>query len=586
MRAVFQRRTMRFWAVLFFFTLLFTISGQPAFASSEVPDEQRPVRVGLYYGSTAAPSFNLQNVTDMGSGYRLGYFDEDLQFVQLGYTEEFKVSILKTTNLYVADSKSYTTEQTENGVVGYYHVQLPGMFYDFASAKETADRNGGFVAWIAGAYYVRVGSYVSQEAAMEAATAYEGAVVGETSSYGLSLTITGTTDILFQFDDLGAGTGFGVCPGLDDEIKTQTWCKGYRYFGSFRYQRTNGADITLVNIVDMNDYVNCVISQEMSDSWPLEALKAQAVCARNYYAVTHGKHGAYGFDICASTHCQVYFGASRIGENTTRAAAETTGVYLWYQDQLVEAYYYSSNGGTSECSENVWVSEIPYLRGVVDIYEPLIAEKISNYQWTVTYTGAELQKKLISSGRTNCGLITSLTLTSTEMGNVSSITFHDENGKDWTLFRENCRTVLGMSSMRFGLESGPGTPGETELSGSIYANEREKLELSEGIFILDASGQMVQMTDPVYVLTAGEVAALENAHFENVCGSSKTVAGDTFVFKGSGWGHNVGMSQWGARAMAEQGLDYRAILSFYYTGVMVSESKDITEIANGISNET
>lgn len=552
--------------------LLLMLPAQTA-AVTETPPEDTAVRVGLYYGSSAAPSFNLQNVTDMGSGYRLGYFDASLEFVELGFTEEIKVSVLRTINLYYSStSNSYTTTATAEGTVGCYHVQLPGEFADFASAREYADTCGGFVAWVDGSYLVRVGSYTSYASAGEAAACYEGGSVGETSQYGLSLVVTGTNTILFQFDDLGSGSGFAVKPGLDDETKTQTWCKGYRYFGSFRYQRVSGGDITLVNVVEMNDYINCVISWEMSESWPLEALKAQAICARNYYAVNCGKHKAYGFDICSSTHCQAYYGASRIGTNTTQAAAETAGEYLWYGNVLAETYYYSSNGGASENSENVWSSTLEYLRGVVDPYEALVASQISNYNWSYTYTGEELQSKLVASGRTNCGRITSVTLTSTEMGNVASITFHDENGKDWTLYKETCRTVLGTRSMRFGLENGPATSGETELSGTVYVNEGALADVSQGIYAVDSSGNVVELTGTLYVLTATETAPLESVAVSNVCGGSQTVVGDTFVFKGSGWGHNIGMSQWGAYAMAKEGYDYQEILTFYYTGVSVGAS--------------
>ena len=295
------------------------------------------VRVVLFYGSTAAPTFNLQNVDGYGSGYRFGYFDADLNFISLGYTAETKISVLKTHNIYLTSTLSYTTEATNYGVVGCYHVQLPGSYWDFESAQAAASMSGGFVAWINGVYYVRVGSYPTRTQAEAAAAGY-GGTVGETSSYGLSVTITGTTTILLQFDDQGSGTGLGIRPGQDDSVKTQTWCKGYRYFGSFRYQRISGGDLTLVNLVALEDYINCVISQEMSESWPLEALKAQAICARNYYAVNRGKHSSYGFDICASTHCQAYPGTSRTGTNTARAAAETAGQYLWYNGQLAETY--------------------------------------------------------------------------------------------------------------------------------------------------------------------------------------------------------------------------------------------------------
>lgn len=561
-----KRKIMQFVTILLLFAWLSALPAQAAVTVK--PNESVPVQVGLYFGSTAAPTFNLQNVDGYGSGYRLGYFDTNLNFVQLGYTAEIKVSVLKTHNIYLTDTKTYTKERTSNGVVGCYHVELPGSYSDFESAQAVAQQYGGFVAWINGVYCVRVGSYTSAAAASEAAVAY-GGTMGETTAYGVSVTVTGTTQILFQFDDCGNGSGLGIVPGMtNDGTATQTWCKGNRYFGAFRYQRVNGGDLTLVNLVNMNDYVNCVISREMSESWPLEALKAQAVCARNYYAVNRGKHNSYGFDICSSVHCQAYSGTSRTGVNTAQAAAETAGQYLWCNGEMVETYYYASNGGASECSENVWSSARSYLRGVADPYEAYVADSISNYKWTYSFSGAELQKKLISSGRTNCGLITSVTLNSTDMGNAYSITFHDANGKDWTIYRESCRTVLGLPSMRFGLGDGPvGVLGEKNKETQVWVNGETVFDSSAGLYMIDGNGNMIAINGSPYVLTSGglEVLAGETTAVEE--NRVNTSSGSTFVFSGSGWGHNVGMSQWGANAMAKQGLDYASILTFYYTGV-------------------
>ena len=78
----------------------------------------------------------------------------------------------------------------------------------------------------------------------------------------------------------------------------------------------------------------------MSKDWPVEALKPQAVCARTY-AVCQTKHRAQGFDICATTHCQVYQGAAASGANSDAAVDRTAGEFLYYSGRLVqEAVYY------------------------------------------------------------------------------------------------------------------------------------------------------------------------------------------------------------------------------------------------------
>lgn len=114
------------------------------------------------------------------------------------------------------------------------------------------------------------------------------------------------------------------------------------------------ANLTVSNLIPEEDYINCVISREMSGTWPLEALKAQAVCARNYYKINLGKHKKHSFDICATTDCQVYYGMSQTNNRTTQAASETAGIWVCYQGKLASTFYCASDGGGTEDVRNVW----------------------------------------------------------------------------------------------------------------------------------------------------------------------------------------------------------------------------------------
>lgn len=529
----------------------------PAEASGAAVDETM-VRIGLFYGSSAMPTANLENASGCGSGYRLGYFDSALNFVQLGYTQQTKISMLKTHNIYLTESGTYATTSSGHGTVGCYHVQLPGSYSDFESAKAAADSAGGFAAWISGTYFVRVGSYRTRDQAAEAAAAYSGASVGETTRYGISVTVTGTTNILFQFDDEGSGTGLGVLPDLSGAADVQTWFKGYKYRGGFRYQRIDGGDLTIVNVVRLGDYVKGVTPYEMSPSWPLEALKVQSVCARTYALSNLNKHRSYGFDLCNTTECQVYYGTNRENENTIASVTETAGVTVKYNGAYAQTVFSSSNGGASEAAVNVWGNEVPYLQGVVDPYEADL--NIPGYHWTKTLTGAELRDRLIARGYTKCGVIVSVTIQKTAMGNVYSMTFLDENGKSWTVYRERCRTSFGFNSQRFDLAGGEGSEGDP-----VYVNGQPAGSTS-GLYAVDGSGARVPLGESVYVITGTGTQLLEGGP-----GGTSVSSGTNgvFTFKGTGLGHNVGMSQYGANAMAQRGFGYRDILTFYYTGVTV-----------------
>lgn len=527
-------------------------------------DETKLLRVGLAYGSGVLVSANLQNVTGNGSGYRFGYYNSDLSFVELGWTEQIKISMLETQNVYLDSSNSYTRTVGSLGAVGCYHVQLPGSYSDYESAKAAADSAGGFVAWIGGTYYVRSGSYVSRSGAAEAAAAYEGASVGETTGSGVSVVTTGTNQILFQFDDEGQGTGLGVEPDLTDAKDRQTWFKGFRYRGGFRFQRINGGDLTVVNIVPLGDYVKGVVPYEASSSWPIEALKAQAVCARTYALFNLNKHRTHGCDVCTSVDCQVYQGVNKEAASTVAAVEETAGVTLKYNGKYIDAVFSSSDGGATEAAKNVWGTDYPYLQGVVDPYEADVAGQISDYNWKKSITGAELQAKLIANGRTGCGVIKQVTINKTEMGNVYSMTFTDVNGKNWTVYRGNCRTYFGFRSQRFDLADAPASGGG---GNSVYVNGSQ-IGSTAGLYAIDGSGAIGQLSGTPYIITASGTQALDGG----ASGSDSSTSSGTngvFTFRGSGWGHNVGMSQWGAYSMAKQGFTYTEILTFYYTGVTV-----------------
>ena len=548
--------------------LLLCVPSQPAQAAASA---EKPVLVGLAYGSGAAPGGNLIN--EVGTGYRFGYLDEGRNFISLGYTAQTSVSVVKTENVYYGGPlsngyKGYSDQISSSVAVGCYHVLLTGSYGSFEEAAAAAEQiPNAFPAWINGVYQVRVGAYLdnASAAAALASLGVEGAAVVGTSAYGVTVVKTGTSSVLFQFDG-GQSCSLTLMPGLDDSVQTQTWFLGKKYFGGFQFQRVTGGNLTIASVISLTDYISCVISQEMANSWPLEALKAQAVAARSYYATNLGRHSAQKIDICGTTHCQAYYGCSGAGESTNQAARETAGEYLKHNGKVVEAYYYSSNGGASENSENVWSTNLPYLRGVVDPYEKDIADQIPNYTWTRSFTGEQLRAKLSAAGYTRCGTIKSVTITKTPAGNVYSMTFLDVNGKSWTISKDNCRIILGMNSLHFDFDgASTGTPTQTTPS-------------STALYAIDGDGKVSQITGSYYVLgedgtviqagTAGESSEPEPT-VPSGSGGTVTPADGVFRFRGSGLGHNVGMSQWGAYAMAKRGLTYRDILTFYYTGVSI-----------------
>ncbi len=549
------------------------------------------VRVGLAYGSGALVNANLENNTGYGSGYRMGYFDDDLDFVELAWTDEdeTQITMVKTQNTWV-NGTSYSNSDNGGDVIGCYHVLVESGYRSYEQAAAAAQEyRDGFVAWIDGDYQVRAGSYTSRQEAEDAAQSLGGTVAG-TSSYAVNVTRTGTTEILFQFDG-GDTLALGVMPDVTGADAVRTWFKGYRYYGGFRYERIGGGDLTVVNIVDLETYIKGVVPYEMSSSWPLEALKVQAVCARSYaYINIHsGKHTSYHFDVCNTTDCQAYYGAGtnsssyQATERTDQAVDETAGEYAWYDGQVIEAFYSSSHGGASESVYNVWgtsLEQYPYLCGVEDPYEADMASKNSYSSWTVSYTSSELAQRLENYGYDASSGIESLTLTYSDLGNVIQVRVNYRDGGSDTIRPSSMRSVFGISSIRFTVNgqatsSGSGTTSSS--GGGLTANGSTSLDSQGTYTVISGSGSLSQAgLDGLYAISgSGSITPAEDAASgggsgtDTPTGTQVTVSGSSYSFQGSGNGHQLGLSQYGAWAMAERGFTYDEIIEFYYPGTYV-----------------
>jgi SpoIID/LytB domain protein len=124
-----------------------------------------------------------------------------------------------------------------------------------------------------------------------------------------------------------------------------------------------------VHKIALETYVRGVVSAEVSPSWPLAALEAQAVASRTYALTAHA--GGSKFDVYADTRSQVYRGAAARTPQTDAAVADTAGQIVTYEGKPAITYFFASSGGRTENIENVFAGSepSPWLRGVVDQYE-------------------------------------------------------------------------------------------------------------------------------------------------------------------------------------------------------------------------
>ena len=572
-------------SLVLLFAMLLLLCPQPRAQAAVFYDCK--VRIGLYYGASALPSANLQNVTGYGSGYQLGWFDAADNFNALGYLS----------NVYLTVSPDTT-----------HHVQTGLLFASYDEARAYADMlgAGAFPAYANGSFTVRTGSYTSYSDAQDSAFVYGGAA-SEASPTGYTVCDTNSGEILFEFD--GNGTRLAIEPVFDfftGNEGAQTWFKGRKYYGAFEYAR-DGSGVAVVNVVGMEDYIRGVIPYEMSGSWPLEALKAQAVCARTYAYANLDKHAANGFDLCNTTDCQVYYGTGSANDRTDQAVAETSGMYLTYNGELINAFYYSSNGGASEDSENVWSKALPYLRAVRDDFES--QTNVSHTNWTYELTLSDITNILRERGNTFTSSIVNAYATYTNAGNIKSLTFIDSAGQKIVYTGERCRTLFNVSgyhitvySQRFIFEDKYAMRIQSNdeitnvTAGSVTASSGGGLygsaSIADANVLTDGgtvSGAVKYGASAPVVSSSGTEEAdvvttiSGSSGFQMASGGASgsgaipadsltipTSCSGTFVIKGSGNGHNVGLSQYGAKAMAELGYSYLQILTYYYTGVALA----------------
>ena len=301
--------------------------------------------------------------------------------------------------------------------------------------------------------------------------------------------------------------------------KRGIWFKNRRYAGELRVS-LNDKKLNIINYLKLEKYLKSVVGSEMPKEFPLAALQAQAIAARTYALKLLDKNKL--FDLHSTQASQVYLGLESETVKINRAVKSTNSLALFYKDQLIDAVFHSSSGGRTESSGQVWKYQLPYLKSVID-YD----HDSDKYSWTNKFTSAELEKIFPS------------------LGGVNSIHIIDRSNTDRVL-----KIILY------------GTNRNKIISGK---NLRRKLKLLSTKFEFDLK---FNPSDPSNV---DNKLNFDNKPVNDFAPQPlPLIPEEYFLFvRGFGAGHGVGMSQWGAKAMAERGSSFRKILKHYYTGVQI-----------------
>ncbi|MFH0789997.1 MAG: SpoIID/LytB domain-containing protein [Candidatus Omnitrophota bacterium] len=282
---------------------------------------------------------------------------------------------------------------------------------------------------------------------------------------------------------------------------------GRMFRGDIQFIKTSPVKFSVVNHIDLEEYINGILYHEVSHYWPMEALKAQAIASRTYAVYHMRQNKLKTFDLTNDTS-QVYGGRNSERYRTNKAVEETKGKVLIYQDKIIPAYFSTTCGGHTEDSFLLWDIQMAPLKGVPCPF----CKDSPHFNWHCVLSLKEINDKLEGAGYKIDNIKEIISLGNDSSGRVTNLNIITAKG-DFKIPAKDFRSIIGSNIIR---------------STNFKVNVIEQ----------DA------------------------------------------VFEGLGWGHGVGMCQWGAYFMAKQGYNYEDILKFYYPGseITMFETKYQTDV--------
>jgi len=256
--------------------------------------------------------------------------------------------------------------------------------------------------------------------------------------------------------------------------------------------------LLLINTCDFEKYIAGVVKAEGGTGRNIEYFKSQAVIARTYMYKYMNKHLQDGYNLCDNTHCQAYNGLSS-DEALNFAAIETKDQVILDKDStLIISAFHSNCGGETSSSEDVWLTNMPYLKKVKDPY----CLSSRNAVWQKRMSLSEWLEYLNKSGY---------------KGNPDDSSVFSFTQQSRAVYYEIGNFKIPLAAIR------------------------KDLNLRSTFFSVISSG-------------------------------------DTIILNGKGYGHGVGLCQEGAMVMAAKGIEYRRIIDFYYSGVIISDIKNAVDL--------
>jgi len=343
------------------------------------------------------------------------------------------------------------------------------------------------------------------------------------------------------------------------------WVGKKRYSGKLNLYLLD-SEILVVNVIGIEKYLSSVVGSEMPAKWPLEALKAQAIASRTYALKQKGNSL---YDIDSTNKNQVYKGLEAKTYKTTRAVNSTRKLVLTYKNKLINALFHSSSGGMTENSQDVWKNKYPYLSSVKDF-----DSTNPKLLWERRFSNEQLQNFFQDLGVIK--QIEILNLTNT--GRVSNVKIYGDFGSK-EISGVDLRKKMNLQStfVRFKfiedneIESINNNP--QILSTNKIKNEPITHIVKAGDNLFDIANRYDVDVYEIVDLNSVKDSSLININqrllIPRNSSNKKYAVERILVVSGIGYGHGVGMSQWGAKNMAIKGEKADLILKHFYKGVEI-----------------
>jgi SpoIID/LytB domain protein len=313
------------------------------------------------------------------------------------------------------------------------------------------------------------------------------------------------------------------------------------YLGNMTFDVSDGG-IRAINTLPVEHYLYGVVPYEMSNTFPVEALKAQAVCARGYAVANCSAYRLRAYDIVDTSADQVFHGYASRYTRAIAAVEETAGQVLSYEGDIIQAYYSASNGGQTELTGNVWASNLPYYLQYDDEYDLANPDSLEQKSFIPSEFTAEtlplmdaLVLQMLQQGADEAAG-EAVTLVSTVRVKAYDA-IYDPPSRMYT--KADATLMVARSD---------GSAGQLTVTLSfdnlIYSDEN-----LNGIFNTKTKMRM----------RGAERGILE----------SNGAAYEGWFLTNRRYGHGVGLSQRGAQQRATDGQSYTEILAFYYVGTQL-----------------